>query len=283
MHNAFHNDWLNLNDPTSEALFSTAFLVGMNRLTAHMASLTGMQDLAAKRNAIADSVKQNYIRKFFSADGELCEHSQTAAVLTFHFDLCPNEESKRKVLAALVKSIRDTHDTHLTTGGVGGDFVLGALAENGQIDLFYDVLCQTTYHSWIYPITKGATAMWERWDTWTDEKGFADEMMNSFNHEYGAMTECCYEIICGIKPDSYEQLSGFKHFRLEPQFGHRLDSASASYRSMYGTISSAWKRISSSQVEWRFSVPCNTTAKVTTPDGRSWSAEPGNYTVIVDA
>ena len=38
------------------------------------------------------------------------------------------------------------------------------------------------FPSWRYPIRQGATTMWERWDGWTEARGFQSPHMNSFNH-----------------------------------------------------------------------------------------------------
>jgi alpha-L-rhamnosidase len=35
------------------------------------------------------------------------------------------------------------------------------------------LLLQDTFPSWLYQVRSGATTMWERWDTWTDAKGFS--------------------------------------------------------------------------------------------------------------
>ena len=282
--NACFGDWLNLNDSTDEGLLSTSYLVGMNRLVARMARLVGNGALAAERDAIADDLKRKYIRKFFTPDGELTEKSQTAMLLTLHFGLCPDETSRRQLVQSLVENIRGKNHTHLTTGFLGTPLLLGVLTENGQVDLAYDLLLQTSYPGWLYPVTQGATTMWERWNSWTAKDGFGPVAMNSFNHyAYGAVGEWFYETICGINPDGADDPCGFKCFRLQPHFGHRLQNASAKYDSIYGTIVSEWERQDDGTVKWRFAIPCNTTAKVATPDGRSWIAQPGTHEVTVRA
>lgn len=108
--------------------------------------------------------------------------------------------------------------------------------------------------------------MWERWNSWNEETGFADIHMNSFNHyAYGAVGDWFYETICGIQPlsDRVEH-AGFKRFKLAPRFGKSLDHATAAFRCPYGEIASGWKRLEDS-VLWFFDVPCGTTAEIDLP------------------
>ena len=90
--------------------------------------------------------------------------------------------------------------------------------------------------------------------------------MNSFNHyAYGAVADWFYETICGIRPIPDDPAArGFKRFRLEPQPGHELKSASAHYDSAYGRIESGWER-RENELLWNFTVPCNTSAEVVFP------------------
>ena len=173
----------------------------------------------------------------------LKEKTQTAALFVLDFGLC--EESERQgILDFLVADITETRKNHLSTGFLGTPLLLRVLTENGQIDLAYKLLLQTSFPSWLYPVTQGATTMWERWDSWNEERGFGDVSMNSFNHyAYGAVADWFYETICGIRPITDDPAArGFHRFRLEPMPGKELKSASASYLSSYGKIESAWER-----------------------------------------
>ena len=59
---------------------------------------------------------------------------------------------------------------------------------------------QTTFPAWLFPVTHGATTMWERWDGWTPDEGFQDAGMNSFNHyAYGAVGAWMYRTVAGIE------------------------------------------------------------------------------------
>ena len=184
-----------------------------------------------------------------------------------HFDLLP-DSLVQPTVKALVKDITVNRKLHLSTGFLGTPLLLPVLTRFGHLDLAYDLLLQTTYPGWLYPITQGATTMWERWNSYTRETGFGDVNMNSFNHyAYGAVAEWFYETVAGIQPiDDDPTAVAFKRFRLAPQPGKCLESASAVFFSPYGMISSSWLRdLKKQTLAWSFTVPDNTTAEITLP------------------
>ncbi len=263
VNNACYGDWLNIDDDTSRPLLSTAYLAGMSRLLAHHAALLGRKEDETFLLNQYEAVREAFRKEFFK-NNKLKETSQTAALLTLHFDLAP-EKAYKNVCAALIKNIRDKK-THLSTGFLGTPLLLGVLTKIGETDLAYELLQQTTYPGWLYPVTQGATTMWERWNSWNEDTGFGDICMNSFNHyAYGAVGEWFYETICGIQPmaDTLEQ-TGFRRFRLAPVFGKSLTYAKAKFRSPYGLIESGWER-GKNAIVWTFRVPAGSTAEVELP------------------
>jgi len=263
--NAVYADWLNMDANLSKPFVSTAYFAAMNTLAARIARAIGREADALKREEVFRKTKAAFRARFMDENGELKEKTQTAALFVLDFGLC-DEKERKNALDFLVKDITETRKLHLSTGFLGTPLLLRVLTENGQVDLAYKLLLQTSFPSWLYPVTQGATTMWERWDSWNEERGFGDVSMNSFNHyAYGAVADWFYETICGIRPIPDDPAArGFKRFRLEPQPGHELKSASAHYDSMYGRIESGWERRENGLV-WNFTVPCNTTAEVVFP------------------
>ncbi|MBQ6473511.1 MAG: family 78 glycoside hydrolase catalytic domain [Victivallales bacterium] len=276
--NARYGDWLNIDAPTPTAYLSTAYLAGMTALVGDIAEILGYPAEAQAHRARAAAIREAFGREYFTAKGVLKIKTQTAALLALHFGLAP-ANAREKTVAFLVKDIRETRRLHLSTGFVGTPLLLRTLSDHGHVDLAYDLLCQTTYPGWLYPITLGATTMWERWNSYS-EKGFGNVSMNSFNHyAYGAVGDWFFSTMGGIRPDPNSP--AFLDFTLAPQFGHRFGEASVSYNSVRGVIRSAWKRIlpgqvrrkggslpkGSSTITWQFTVPANTTARVVIPDG----------------
>ena len=211
---------------------------------------------------------RNAFQKRFIAKGSLTESTQCAYLMALHFDLLP-QAMVPAVVEKLVEDIRDTHHLHLSTGFLGTPLLLPVLTRFGHADLAYDLLLQTTYPSWLYPVTQGATTMWERWNSYTHKDGFGDVSMNSFNHyAYGAVAEWFYEAILGIQPIDNPNSLAFKHFRLAPIFTDKLDFAEGGFMSPYGPIVSQWARLENGEIIWDFMVPGNTTAEIVFPAGK---------------
>jgi len=152
---------------------------------------------------------------------------------------------------------------HLTTGFLGTPVLCKALSDNGYLDEAYMLLNRKEYPSWLYPVTKGATTIWERWDGQKPDGSFQDVGMNSFNHyAYGAIGDWMYRVVAGLEID--EQAPGYKHIVMAPQPGGGLSSAKASIDSMYGKVESGWE-IDDKQITVKVDVPVNTRATVRLP------------------
>lgn len=127
---------------------------------------------------------------------------------------------------------------------------------------------QTSWPSWLYAVTQGATTIWERWDGWTPDHGFQTPEMNSFNHyAYGAIGEWLYRVVAGIELDP--AAPGYRHAILRPQPGGGLSYARAALDTLYGQLVSDWK-LENGVLEYTVTVPPNTSATVHLPcDGHT--------------
>lgn len=260
---AFYGDWLNLDAPTDRMLIGTAYLAGMTTLLARMSEANGDTARAARLRNLGSAVRKAFMEKFFTPDGELTCKTQTAALLALHFDAVP-EHAVKQTVDFLVHDIEVTRNCHLSTGFLGTPLLLPVLTRFGHADLAYRLLEQTSYPGWLFPVTNGATTMWERWNSWTPDQGFGEVCMNSFNHyAYGAVGEWFYETICGIQPG---EQGGFRRFRLAPQPGGTFTSACAEYDSLFGKIVSGWE-LQGERLTWRITVPFGTEADLTIPPG----------------
>jgi alpha-L-rhamnosidase len=191
----------------------------------------------------------------------LTVQSQTAYVVALHFDLLP-ENLRPPVFDALVRDI-ESRGMHLSTGFVGTPYLNHVLTRFGRPDVAYALLTQKTFPSWLFPITHGATTMWERWDGWTPEQGFNDAGMNSYNHyAYGAVGDWMYSTIAGIGIDSAKP--GYKHILIHPQPGDALTHARGRLNSAYGPVEVAWRR-ADSRLTVDVTIPANTTATIFLP------------------
>ncbi len=254
-------DWLSINADTPKDLIGTAFFAHDARLMARIARILDRVDDAARYKALGERVREAFVRRFCTGEGAVAVDTQTAMVLALHFNLLAPAQ-RAATADALVRNIR-ARGNHLSTGFVGAPYLNHVLAGNGALDVAYDLLNQTSWPSWLYSVTKGATTIWERWDGWTHDKGFQDPGMNSFNHyAYGAIGDWLYQVVAGIDVD--EQAPGYARIVLKPQPGGGLTWAKATYQSPYGEVVSDW-RINKDTFKWRIVIPPNTTAEATAP------------------
>ena len=152
---------------------------------------------------------------------------------------------------------------HLTTGFVGTPYLCHVLSRFGYTNVAYELLNQETFPSWLYPVKKGATTIWERWDGIKPDGSFQDAGMNSFNHyAYGAIGEWLYRVVAGIDVDV--NAPGYKHIFFQPQPGGGLTHARATLNSPYGRVASAWE-LTGEDFRLSITVPPNTHATVRLP------------------
>lgn len=262
-------DWLNTNADTPNELIGTAFYAHVARLMARIAAVVGRD--GSEFSNLADEVAEAFVGAF----GDRLE-SQTANVLALHFDLLP-EEMRARALDALVQDI-EARDDHLSTGFVGTPYLMHVLTQGGKLDVAYRLLLQKSWPSWLYSVTQGATTIWERWDGWTEDKGFQDPGMNSFNHyAYGAIGDWLTSTVAGIDLDP--EISGYKRSRLAPRPGGGLTRAEASLKTGYGRLASKWEIVDDT-FRWDVEVPANTTANAELPPeagGERRALAPGRH------
>jgi alpha-L-rhamnosidase len=246
---------------TEKDLLATAYFYYTTNLTARIAEIIGKSDDAKKYMQLAANIKNAYVDEFVTSNGRLVSHTQTAYVLSIAFGILPDEllENAGNYLAKDVQKFK-----HLTTGFLGTPLLCPTLSEIGRDDLAYMLLNRKEYPSWLYPVTQGATTIWERWDGQKPDGSFQSVGMNSFNHyAYGAIGEWLYSHVAGISID--EENPGYKKFKLGPHPGGELNNVSAEFMSMYGTIKSEWKT-EGDKFNYAIEIPANTSAVITLPN-----------------
>ncbi len=267
-------DWLQLEAKTPEELVSTAYFTHGANLAMQIAGVLGDPAAAERMKRHRELGKAAFRRHFLDASGQLTVSTQCAAAMALQFELLEAPEIPDAV-RLLVHDIVALRDTHLTTGFLGTPLLLHALSSHGELELAYRLLEQTTYPSWLYPVTQGATTIWERWNSWNRDTGFGDVAMNSFNHyAYGAVADWLYSVAGGIRP--CPAAPGFREFDLAPRPGGSLKQFQASYDSPAGRIESAWQR-HGDETEYCVHVPQGTLAHLSLPDGTAAELPGGDY------
>jgi alpha-L-rhamnosidase len=262
---AYHSDDASYPGATTGTDFiATAFLAHSADLLARAATELGRPADAETYGALFRAVRAAFDREFVTAAGRVGENTQTAYTLALAFDLLP--DSLVPVAAERLAQDVRFRDTHLTTGFLGTPYLLHVLGTTGHADVAFGLLTQRTYPSWLYPITRGATTMWERWDGIRPDTSFEDPSMNSFNHyAFGAVGDWMYRTIGGLDLDP--AVPGYRRARIAPRPGAGLTGARASLETSYGTLASAW-RLDGDRFVLEVEVPPNTSAEVTLRDTR---------------
>ena len=245
---------------TDKDLIQTAYFARSTALLQQTAQVLGKTEDASAYAALLEKIKAAFQKEFVTPNGRLSSNTQTAYSLALAFDLLP--ESQRKGAAErLSQDVRKFG--HLTTGFLGTPLLCQVLSDYGYLDDAYMLLNRKEYPSWLYPVTKGATTIWERWDGIKPDGSFQDKGMNSFNHyAYGAIGEWLYRVSAGIDIDP--QQPGYKHILIQPRPGGGLTFVKASVHSMYGQVATAWE-IKDGKFTLRVEIPPNTTATVRLP------------------
>jgi alpha-L-rhamnosidase len=250
------------NDPmrkTAPAILATSYFHHCLELMAGYARRLDKFEDAERFTSLARKLKTALNRQYYQpTQGYYDNGSQTSCVLPLAFGLVPTEERSRVFDHLLTKITRETKG-HVGTGLVGGQWLNRVLTEGGRPDITYRFATNTAYPSWGYMVEKGATTLWELWNGDT-----ADPAMNSGNHVMlvGDLVIWLYESLAGIQPDPTQP--GFKHILMKPVPVGDLKFVTATHRSPYGTIASAWTR-DGDRFDWQITVPPNTTATVHIP------------------
>lgn len=278
-------DWLALDRRTPSDIVNNAIYIYMMEVTAIMAEAIGRNDYAALLRDRHEKAKTDWNRAYVDPatgktrglNGEII-HTQASYATPLNFN-CFSDENKVKAEAYLAALVADPNASGptpakenfkpwtITTGFSGTPNILPALSRGGYVDEAFKMITCTEFASWLYPVTEGATTVWERWNSY--DNAFSDpssNSMNSFNHfALGAVGQWMYEFQLGITTDHAQGCAGYQHFVLQPSAAGVYTSLEGSYESNYGTIRSAWKADRGRMTSFKASVPANTSATVYLP------------------
>jgi alpha-L-rhamnosidase len=245
-------------------MISTAYHYYNCHLLARAAGILGKRDDAVKFNDLADHIKSGFNHRFFNAkSNQYGDGRQFSYVLPLAFGLVP-DENRQAVIDRLIDQIMVKDHAHTSVGLLGTQWEMQTLTDIGHPEVAYAIATQTTRPSWGYMIAHGATTIWERWDTDTQDGGMNGESQKILSGNFEAW---CYQTLAGINYDPAQP--GFKHIILHPRPVGDLKWVRASHHCLYGEICSSWQR-DDSHFHWDISIPVNTTATLYVPaDGVS--------------
>jgi alpha-L-rhamnosidase len=271
-------DWLDPTAPpdkpadarTSPQIVASAYFARSAELVAQAAEVLGQAEDETHYRALAAEVRAAFAREYVTPAGRLLSDAATGYALALEFALLPNAAQRQHAAERLVALVRES-GYHISTGFVGTPLICDALCHTGNERAAFRLLLQRENPSWLYPVTIGATTIWERWDSMLPDGTINPGEMTSFNHyALGAVADWMHRSIGGLAPSA----PGYRRLAIRPVPGGGLTSARARHRTPYGIAECAWE-IAAGQITVSAVVPPNTTAGVTLPGGDGRPIEVG--------
>jgi alpha-L-rhamnosidase len=244
-------------DCPNHPVISTAYYYLNSLLMSRIASALGNKTDALYYSSLADTVRNEFNKKFFNPSTALYgteETYQPYQLLALATDLVPAEFSEQ-VMKTVLDDIIVTRKGHLNTGIIGTKYLWPVLSHEGRADLAWTILKQTTYPGYGYWIIKGSTTLLEEWAG-----------RNSHNHQmFGSVDEFFFKYLAGIwSPEDGLTSPGYKHVHIQPYIPEGLDFVESSLNTISGRIGSAWKQ-EKGILHIIADIPANTTATISIP------------------
>ena len=241
-----YGDWLDPTAPPEDpswakadpTVVATAHLARSSWILAESARLLGRDDEAEHYRILAEEVRSAFVRAFVTPSGRIFSDAQTVYALAIEWELLPEAHQREEAGRRLADLVR-TAGYRIATGFVGTPLVCDALTSTGHVDVAYRLLLQTECPSWLYPVTMGATTIWERWDSLRPNGSVNPSGMTSFNHyALGAVADWLHRRVAGLAPAA----PGYRALTVHPLPTAALTRASARHLTPYGQASVAWDR-----------------------------------------
>ncbi|MFI1963228.1 family 78 glycoside hydrolase catalytic domain [Streptomyces pathocidini] len=276
-------DWLDPTAPpdrpaearTDGDLVANAYLVRTAAVLGDIAEVLGEGADAARYRALADSVRAAFNEEFVTPAGRLSSDAQTAYALALCFGLLPDARQRERAGERLAAIVRGA-DFRIATGFTGTPLICDALYAAGEPELAYRMLLERGCPSWLYPVTMGATTMWERWDSMLPDGSINPGDMTSFNHyALGAVADWLHRTVAGLGPAE----PGWRRLRIAPLPGGGLTHASAEHVTPYGRARVEWRVEDGGVLVVEAVVPPNTRADVHLPgdDPTPFTVDAGHH------
>lgn len=278
-----YGDWL---DPTAsrpdKARADPGLVAGAHRVrSARLAAISlrhaGDIEAAVEAEGIAEHAATAFRAAYLTPRGRLMSDAPTAYALVLAFDLAPAE--LRPALAERLAFLLRSGGYRMATGFLGTPFVLDALLQGGQEHAAEQLLFQTMCPSWLYPVTQGATTMWERWDAVLPDGSLHPSGMLSLNHcAFGAVADVLHRRVGGLAPSD----AGYRRMRIRPWFPSALTHAEVVHETPYGMARVRWERLGN-VVHVTAEIPTGAEADVELSDRPAFAVGPGTHAWEVSA
>jgi alpha-L-rhamnosidase len=273
-------DWLDPDAPADEPgkaktdhdITASAYLFRSSQLVARAARVLGLEEDAKRYEDFAEEVREAWLREYVTPAGRVVSDAQTAYALAIMFDLATDADLRDRLGDRLAQLV-ERADHRIGTGFVGTPLIQDALVRTGHAVTARALLLQTGVPSWLYPVTMGATTIWERWDSMLEDGTINPGEMTSFNHyAFGAIADWMHRTLAGLSPLE----PGYRRLVVAPVPLAGLDWAATEHETPYGRAAVRWEAVGG-EVVVRATVPPNTAALVTLPGRESEEVGSGEY------
>ncbi|WP_242633308.1 alpha-L-rhamnosidase [Arthrobacter sp. S39] len=263
-------DWLDPAAPpdkpgaarTHGDIVASAYLFRSLDLVAQAAAVLGNDADNGTYAALAEETRQSFLAEYVTPAGRMVSDAQTAYSLALMFGIS-TDPAQRQALGDRLADLARLGGYRIATGFVGTPLIADALTVTGHLYAAERLLTQTECPSWLYPVTQGATTIWERWDSILEDGSVNPGEMTSFNHyALGAIADWMHRTVAGLAPAA----PGYRKLAIAPRPLSSLTQASTSHETPYGLAKVGWKRVGD-RILVDATVPPGTTAVVSLPDG----------------
>ncbi|KTR96451.1 hypothetical protein NS220_02240 [Microbacterium testaceum] len=271
-----YGDWL---DPTVErpdkaradpGLVATAYFFHSAELVAR-ASESGEAERYA---ALAKEIGEAFRAAYLTPAGRLASDAPSAYALALAFGLVP--DARRQAAADRLAFLLRAGGYRMATGFLGTPVVLDALLDNGHEAAAENLLLQTMCPSWLYPLSMGATTMWERWDAVRPDGTLHPSGMTSLNHyALGSVGDVLHRRVAGLGIEGAV-------VEVRPWFVEALTWAEAVHDTPFGRARVRWQRVGDT-IALTATVPHGASARVDLGDRAPFEVASGLHRWMVDA
>lgn len=262
-------DWLDPSAPPSQpalgrtdgTVVADAYLVYVTALMSQICTVLGETKQATAYEQEHVRLRAAFASLYMAPSGLVIGDSQTALALALTFKLHDTSAQARTAANRLARLVRGS-EFRVATGFAGTPIILHALSRFDKHALAYRMLLEKGCPSWLYPVTMGATTVWERWDSMLPSGKINHGEMTSFNHyALGSVANWLHEVVGGLKLLA----PGWSKFRVGPVPGGDLTSAEVEFLSPRGRIAVEWKLLGEDRLMMTVDVPPNTEALIVLP------------------
>jgi len=253
-------DWLPPGGSPSEgpAISSTAWYYKLTDMLLEFAILLEDEPGQKRYRELKPRIYEAFNARFLNETGDAYEsgrekeYRQTSAIQPLAFGLVPKEHHDA-IFARLISDIRKDGTPALNTGILGTRYLLEVLADNGQVDLAYEILTGREYPSWGYWFANGRVSLGEAWGkdarSWT-------------HHMFGSIDAWFYQYLAGIRPAA----PGFTEISITPNIPAKLADAAATVGTPKGDLKSGWRKRDDGYI-FEIEIPEDVEATFALPNG----------------